>query len=147
MPGPKGLPFIGNLLDMTRASKNIQGFFTQCVKEHGEVVKLTALNNKMVILSNPELFKELAKLDEGRITMEVLRKVKVDTGMMMIPVENYNHENWQDVRAVLNVAMRPDVADKVVLPQLSELGSDFVKSLINNLETIVNDQHGTEEGY
>ncbi len=50
-PGPKGLPVLGNLLDMGR---DTLGFLEACAHEHGDVVAFRLGSWPCVLLSNPD---------------------------------------------------------------------------------------------
>lgn len=51
-PGPKGRFLVGNSLDFSRG--DWLGFFTRCVREHGDVVFLRFLNASVCLLTHPD---------------------------------------------------------------------------------------------
>ncbi|KAJ3547606.1 hypothetical protein NM688_g5385 [Phlebia brevispora] len=56
-PGPKGLPIIGNLLDMPRRKEHLT--FAKWRKTYGDIVYLNVLGSDMVILNSPKLAAEM----------------------------------------------------------------------------------------
>ncbi|EFC37456.1 predicted protein [Naegleria gruberi] len=140
IPGPKGYPLIGDALEFFKHSQNSQAYFEKLVKEYGEVVKFELLGANNVILSNPIYVKEVAQQDEGRFYVKGFRQVKLDENMIMAPVEMKPDENWQDVRSLFNIAMRPDLSESISLPQLTQLNSGFMNCLIEHLKKTENIQ-------
>ena len=51
-PGPKGLPFLGNLPDLGR---DVLGFFTQCARQYGDIVSFRLAAWPAILLNHPEL--------------------------------------------------------------------------------------------
>jgi cytochrome P450 len=51
-PGPKGLPFLGSLPDLGR---DVLGFFTQCARQHGDVVSFRLAAWPAMLLNRPDL--------------------------------------------------------------------------------------------
>src|SRR5829696_8864427 len=49
-PGPKGLPLVGNLLPVRR---DVLGFFTDCARRYGDVVRMRFGPWPTLLLSNP----------------------------------------------------------------------------------------------
>jgi len=136
VPGPKGLPFIGNALEIHRNASRIHPYFLSLCQKYGDVVKFTVLNEKFLILAHPESMYELAKKEESRTCIESFRYFKQTHGYELAPIEMYNHENWQDVRQLFNVAMKPDLLERVTLPQLTELNSEYLKIVLNQLKPV-----------
>ncbi|KAG2388956.1 hypothetical protein C9374_014356 [Naegleria lovaniensis] len=130
IPGPKGLPLVGNAMELARHSKNINQYFVDLVQQYGDMVRLNMFGKRMLILANPELHIELARVDEGRSPTYPLRQVKKENGMILTPIELESHEDWQQMRKLYNVALKPDFLENISLPQLTELNSYFLKSLI-----------------
>ena len=141
IPGPKGLPILGNVIDLVKVSANPFDYFADLIREYGEIVKITAFNKKMILLANPEMMMELMKKDEGRITLEAFRKFKLERNMALAPVEMYYEENWQQVRQLFNVAMKPEFLETIVIPQVTELGSELLHSIVKNLKPLGNDTY------
>ena len=54
-PGPRGLPLVGNLLDV---AADILGFYTRCAREYGDVVTVRFGGWPTLLLSHPEHFEE-----------------------------------------------------------------------------------------
>ena len=46
------------------------------------------------------------------------------------------HENWQEIRNLFNVAMKPENLEKVSLPQITELNGDFLRILVSKLKRV-----------
>ena len=55
-PGPRGLPLVGNLLDV---AADILGFYTRCAREYGDVVTVRFGGWPTLLLSHPEHFEEV----------------------------------------------------------------------------------------
>ncbi|QRM29144.1 cytochrome P450 [Microvirga sp. VF16] len=51
-PGPKGLPFLGNLPDLGR---DVLGFFTQCARQYGDIVSFRLAAWPAILLNHPDL--------------------------------------------------------------------------------------------
>ncbi|EFC43691.1 predicted protein [Naegleria gruberi] len=134
MPGPKGLPFIGQALDLFKNANNPNAYFTELANQYGDFVKIKLLNNKMVILSDPKAVRELARGEEGRLTLHASRHYKLEKGMIRVTMDYFNHENWNDIRQVLNIPLKPQYFNEVILPQLTELNNELLKSFVNTLK-------------
>lgn len=55
-PGPKSLPFIGNILDFRR---DPAGFITHCARTYGDVVHMRIAGEHVYLLNHPELIREV----------------------------------------------------------------------------------------
>jgi cytochrome P450 len=51
-PGPKGLPFLGNLPDLGR---DVLGFFTQCARQYGDIASFRLAAWPAMLLNHPDL--------------------------------------------------------------------------------------------
>ncbi|KAL9656569.1 hypothetical protein ABK040_012152 [Willaertia magna] len=135
IPGPKGLPLIGNLLLLYKNTKtNIGPFFMNLLDTYGQTVKLEILGKKIVLLSNPDDMEKLYKSEEKRTQSESSRFYKIERNIRLAPMEMRFEENWNDIRQIYNIAMKPDFHETVTLPHLSELNSEFIKRLVKYLE-------------
>lgn len=134
MPGPKGLPILGNALELAKHANNPVQYFTELAAKYGDMVRTRVFNEKMVLLSDPQLARVLSREEEGRITLKAGRHYSLDRGYPLIPLFAYTHENWNDMRQVLNVAMKPQFVNEIILPQLTELNSDLLQDIIKHLK-------------
>ena len=106
---------------------------------------MTALNKKMVLIANPELVNEVMKSGERRVVLEPARYYKLQKNLVMTPIETYYNENWQDVRQLFNVAMKPENLEQILFPQLSELNSDFLQIFLRNATAIGEDKYSVAD--
>ena len=56
-PGPKGLPFIGNLLDLS--PKNAHAKYYEWSKKHGDVISLALPGTTILVVNSAEAAKKL----------------------------------------------------------------------------------------
>lgn len=144
IPGPKGFPLIGNGISLARHSKNINQYFVDLVQNYGDMVRLNVFGKRMLILAKPELHIELARVDEGRAPAYPLRQIKMENGMILTPIELESHEDWQQMRKLYNVALKPDFLENISLPQLTELNSYFLRNLITGHLRSINENGNYE---
>lgn len=56
---------------------------------------------------------------------------------MITPTLEMNYyEDWQSIRNLYNIAMKPENLEKVSLPQITQLNSDFLKLVISKLQKV-----------
>ena len=72
IPGPKGLPYLGNLLDIDRDSP-IEGFM-RMAKEHGPIYRLSTPAGTRLMISDPGMVDEIC--DEGRYDKKIAAGLK-----------------------------------------------------------------------
>jgi cytochrome P450/NADPH-cytochrome P450 reductase len=65
IPGPKGMPFIGNLLDIRNGEYSIDAM-RHMANQYGPIYQLTIMGNKRLIVSSYKLLNELC--DEKRFS-------------------------------------------------------------------------------
>ncbi|EFC44891.1 predicted protein [Naegleria gruberi] len=146
IPGPKPLPILGNYLDIKKHSKNTMSYFLDLCNEYGEMVKLTALNKNMVIISNPYWIADLARVEERRTVLNPSRYYKESRGYEMVPIEMKIEENWNEIRQIFNLAMKPEFLDQIVVPQLTEMNSDLIRQLKKNFVKVGENQFRLDDG-
>ncbi|KAG2378079.1 hypothetical protein C9374_008701 [Naegleria lovaniensis] len=143
LPGPKPLPLIGNLWDLLKNKKKLpNAYFLELCEQYGYMVKLTLPKNNMLIISHPDIIEELMRKEERRDKLVALRYVKEQHNIELLPIELRYDEDWQPIRSLFNIAMKPENSDKVSLPQLTELNGDFLRIVADNLKTVVSSKDG-----
>ena len=146
IPGPKPLPLLGNYLDIKKNATNTQEFFLDLCKEYGEMVKLTAFGVNLVILSDPSLIADVARVEERRTILGPSRYYKQTRGLELVPVEMKIEENWNDIRQIFNLAMKPEFLDRIVVPQLTEMNSDYIRQLRKNFTKVGENKYRLNNG-
>ncbi|EFC44551.1 predicted protein [Naegleria gruberi] len=135
IPGPKGLPLVGNLFHIMKGvKKNASPYFASLCEEYGEIVKLDVVGKKMLFLGNPTDMEYLYKHEERRNVVDPSRKFKLERGLPLTPIEMYLHEPWNETRQLYNIAMKPDFQTQVTLPQLTEINGEYIRRIIKYLE-------------
>ena len=72
VPGPKGLPYLGNLLDIDRDSP-IEGFM-RMAREYGPIYRLSTPAGTRLLISDPAMVDEIC--DEGRFDKKIAAGLK-----------------------------------------------------------------------
>lgn len=108
IPGPKPLPLIGNLWDLLKNKKKLPNvWFLELCEQYGYMVKLTLPKNNILIISHPDLIEELMKKEERRDKLIAFRYVKEQHNLELLPIEMSYEEDWQPIRSLFNIAMKP----------------------------------------
>ena len=53
-------------------------------------------------------------------------------------------EDWQEIRNLYNVAMKPENLEKVSLPQITQLNGDFLRTVVSKLKKVQNNHEFTK---
>jgi len=59
LPGPSGLPFFGNLLQIDRKRFHLQ--LQEWSERYGSIYQFKIVKNRFVVFSNPEIIQELLR--------------------------------------------------------------------------------------
>lgn len=88
-PGPKGLPFIGSLIDYFR---DPLGFLTKISREYGDIVYCTVGSRKMYLLNNPDHIKDVLVTHNRNFTKSrALERAKIVLGEGLLTNEGESH--------------------------------------------------------
>ena len=136
VPGPKPWPLIGNLIDIKKNAFNPSGYFLSLCDTYGDLVKLTVFGTNMLIIANPYVLSELFKKEDRRKLLESTRYYKEPRGLVLSPVELRLDEDWNSIRQLFNIAMRPEFQENITIPQLTELNGEFLRRLVANMKHI-----------
>ncbi|EFC42429.1 predicted protein [Naegleria gruberi] len=136
VPGPKGYPIVGNAMDFQKNASNLSDFLMSLCNEYGDMVKLNVFKFKMLVLANPYLLADMFKREEKRSNLDSFRYYKLQRNQILTPVEMKFEEDWNSMRQLYNIAMKPEFQETVTIPQLSELNGEFIRRLINNLQSV-----------
>uniref|UniRef100_A0A8C2LZW7 Cytochrome P450 n=1 Tax=Cricetulus griseus TaxID=10029 RepID=A0A8C2LZW7_CRIGR len=102
-PGPRPLPFLGNLLQMDRGG--LLNSFRQFREKYGDVFTLYLGSKPVVMLYGTEAIREAlvdqAEAFSGRITIAVLKPIFMDYGVIFA-----NGERWKALRRFSLATMR-----------------------------------------
>ncbi|KAL9654348.1 hypothetical protein ABK040_010377 [Willaertia magna] len=133
LPGPKGAPLIGNVIDLVGASVNPSKYFLNILSEYGPLAKVTAFNKKILLVGDPDLIAHIARQEEGRLNLQSTRFYKEKHNLVLGSIELRHDENWMPVRQLYNVAMRPDFVENIALPQLNDLNSEILQNIFKHV--------------
>lgn len=116
LPGPKGIPFFGNLFQMDYP--NIHNEFQELAEEHGEVYKLKMGPLNLAIVGNPKIIQYiLRERPDGFIRMQKLNNVLRGEGIH--GTFNSEGEDWKMHRRVvakgLNIKNQEAFFDKMLI--------------------------------
>ncbi|KAG2373368.1 hypothetical protein C9374_012234 [Naegleria lovaniensis] len=139
IPGPKAWPFIGHLLDLLKHKGIPNIYFYELCEQYGDMVRLKIPGENMLIVSHPVIIEELVKKEERREYLKSNRYYKQQHDITLAPIEMTFFEDWQEIRNLYNVAMKPENLEKVSLPQITELNGDFLRTLVKKLKRTDND--------
>ncbi|VDC01478.1 unnamed protein product [Peniophora sp. CBMAI 1063] len=117
-PGPPGLPFIGNALELT-GDQWLR--YSAWRKDYGDIIYLNAMGKPMVILNSPSIATELldrrATIYSDRPTMIVSNEIMCDG--LMLPSVSYG-DKWRRMRKASHEALNKVVADGLNEYQVEE---------------------------
>jgi cytochrome P450 len=103
-PGPKGRFLVGNAFDFSRG--DWFGFFTRCVREHGDVVSFRFLNVPMCLLTYPDDIEDvLVRNASNFVKSRNYRVLKLVLGKGLLTSEG---AFWQRQRKLAQPSFRHD---------------------------------------
>ncbi len=70
-PGPKGLPILGNALDLSRETL---GFLARCGREYGDLVSLRFLGKPILFVNHPALIEQVLTIRQRAIIKDVAQR-------------------------------------------------------------------------
>lgn len=70
-PGPKGLPILGNALDLSRETL---GFLTRCGREYGDLVSLRFLGKPILFVNHPALIEQVLTTHQRAIIKDIAQR-------------------------------------------------------------------------
>eukprot|EP01087_Luapelamoeba_hula_P014562 TRINITY_DN428_c0_g1_i1.p1 TRINITY_DN428_c0_g1~~TRINITY_DN428_c0_g1_i1.p1 ORF type:complete len:606 (-),score=103.80 TRINITY_DN428_c0_g1_i1:43-1860(-) len=141
MPGPKGLPFIGQLRDLMNHTRQRQELWDKWYKEFGPIFKYTVLGEDQVMIYDPELIKDVFSEEPLWPQREALpawvkyREVrKLPLGMALA-----QDQEWKRYRSVVNKLLVPANVDahvERVWDVASKMSSDVHRRLNKNNQAV-----------
>ena len=97
-PGPKGIPFIGNLEDY---ELDRLGFITDCAKKYGDVVKFS---DQVYIVNSPNLI--------GRVLTKTNQEFTIPTNLLKQNVDELATSKWMQKRRIASQCLSRDYIDR-----------------------------------
>ncbi|KAF0972987.1 hypothetical protein FDP41_008651 [Naegleria fowleri] len=144
IPGPKAWPLVGNLFDLLQHKGIPNIYFYDLCEKYGDMVRLKIPFNNMLIVSHPTIIEELVKKEERREFLKSNRFYKQQHDITLAPIEMTFFEDWQEIRNLYNVAMKPENLEKVSLPQITQLNGDFLRTVVSKLKKVQNNHEFTK---
>ncbi|KAH6770425.1 hypothetical protein C2S52_015228 [Perilla frutescens var. hirtella] len=142
-PGPRGLPFIGNLIEIASAG-NLPVYLWQLSKKYGPIMQMKIGRVPMLIVSSPKLAKEVMKTQDlafcGRSSLLGQKKLTYNCSDMVFSAYG---DQWRELRKITaihlfspkkNQSFRPIREDEVsrVITKISSFShTSFDRCAVN----------------
>jgi len=104
IPGPRGLPFLGNLLDIIGEEVRILGL-ERLADVHGPIYQLTIKGNRLIVCSSAELIEEL--VDEKRFQKQPPPALTQRPGPKGLFAATNDSPDWEQAHRILLQPMGP----------------------------------------
>ncbi|XP_068725389.1 cytochrome P450 10-like [Montipora capricornis] len=139
IPGPKGLPLLGALLDYTRdLGDGVRGYQRmheiqqRRIQQYGEIYRVKIFGLDTVTISNPDdveyLFRNEGKWPQRDPPFPLWEKYKQERNRVD-GVTTLNGEEWYRIRRILNMKMlKPTVTEGYVEP-LNDVAADLLSQM------------------
>ncbi|EPS99982.1 hypothetical protein FOMPIDRAFT_1123320 [Fomitopsis schrenkii] len=116
-PGPKGLPFIGNILQMPRA--HIERGFAKLSEKYGDLIYMEVLGHRMIVINSQNIARDLLEKRGARYSNRprMVRLNEVIGWDPSLPTLQYKTESFRRQRRWL----RGTFGDKQAVRQFSAL--------------------------
>ncbi|KAI6042968.1 cytochrome P450 [Pisolithus marmoratus] len=125
-PGPKGLPFIGSVLDIDSQRPHLT--YTQWAKTYGDIVYTRTLGRDIIIVNSEKTARMLAdgrsEIYSDRYRSPIFRIYGIDR---MTALLEYGNE-WKIHRKLLHLSLRNNVVDKY-----NDLYLNYARQLFQNI--------------
>ncbi len=130
LKGPKGLPFIGNILSIDLP--NLHRQIEEWRKEHGDVFKLTLAGVKLIVVTKPEVIQSILKLRPTEFQRaSKMNRVIREQGIHGL--FNAEHDDWAKHRAIITKGL--DVKhQKQFFPELKEITERLYRKWLRDTE-------------
>eukprot|EP00731_Ephydatia_muelleri_P017870 Em0010g968a len=131
IPGPKGLPILGSLLDVARTINKAgdENYFHQQLLKYGPIVKITTLGKPLVVVGTPEAAAKMFRA-EGKYPSRGETEDKMTWIMEKINIPNNmafsKDEEWKRIRSSASKQIVPRRVANYA-PGLCEVADDFVE--------------------
>ena len=126
IPGPKPLPYIGNILEI-RKHGGIVNYQLECMKKYGKIFAIWTPNLSIVV-ADPEMLKQIMVKEFENFTNRVTH---VQTSQTGLGVASARDENWKRIRHTLTPTF--SAAKMKLMVPLMEKASD---TLVSKLEGV-----------
>ena len=103
IPGPKGLPFVGNVLDMD-FEMPIRGV-ERLAEQYGPIFQITVAGNRQIICSTAELMEELT--DERRFVKVPPAALTTQPGVKGLFSARNEDPDWAQAHRILMPSFAP----------------------------------------
>jgi len=119
-PGPKGLPFVGSLIDYF---SDMLGFLTRVSEEYGDIVYYKLGSRKMYLLNNPEHIKDVLVTNNRNFEKSrALKRTKIVLGEGLLTNEGEPH-----------IKQRRTIQPVVMAEYASRVGEDWQNGSVVNI--------------
>ncbi len=130
-PGPKGLPFVGSLIDYF---SDMLGFLTRVSEEYGDIVYYKLGSRKMYLLNNPEHIKDVLVTNNRNFEKSrALKRTKIVLGEGLLTNEGEPHiKQRRTIQPVFHHERIRSYGD-VMAEYASRVGEDWQNGSVVNI--------------